>query len=66
MEDTAELCHSKSDWVFFVDHEMMGGQSFKESMAMLKKQHNSLPILKQTDKNRKTLYPFLEIQMKGM
>jgi hypothetical protein len=52
---TASLMRSS-----FVDDEMTGGQGFKESAAMLKKQHNSLPVLKQTDKNRNTTYLFLE------
>jgi hypothetical protein len=39
---------------------MTAGQSFNKSAAMLKKQCNSLPILKQMDKNRKMMYPFLE------
>jgi hypothetical protein len=34
MDDVAELCHSKSDEVFFVDDETTGGQSFKESATM--------------------------------
>jgi hypothetical protein len=37
-----------------------GGQGLKDLAAMLKKQHNSLPVLKQKDWNGKTIYPFLE------
>jgi orotate phosphoribosyltransferase len=44
MDNAAEIRHSESDEVFFVDDEMTGGQSFKESAAMLKKQRNSLPV----------------------
>jgi hypothetical protein len=40
--------------------ETMGGQSFKELTVMLKFWSNSLPVLKQTDKNRKTTYPFFQ------
>jgi hypothetical protein len=61
MEDAAELRHSNSDEVFHVDDEMTGDQGAKESAAMIKKQCNSLPVLKQTGKNGKVLYPFLEI-----
>jgi hypothetical protein len=60
MEDAAELHHSDSDEVVLFDDETTGGLGSKESAAMLKKRRNSLPVLKQTDKNSKTSYPFLE------
>jgi hypothetical protein len=65
MDNNVELCHSKSDEVFFVDHETMGGPCFKESAAMLKKQHHSLPVLKQTDISRKMTSMFRKSQQKG-
>jgi hypothetical protein len=60
MEDSAELHHSESDDVVLVDDKTTGVQGAKESAATIKKQHNSLPVLKQTDKSGKTSYPFLE------
>jgi hypothetical protein len=60
MDDNTELCNSDPDEVIFID-EMTGGQGGKESAAMQKK----LPILKQSDQNRKTTYPFLEIPTNG-
>jgi hypothetical protein len=60
MEDAAGLHHSESDEAILVDDGTTGDQGSKESAAMIKKQHNSLPVLKQTDKNSKILYPFLE------
>jgi hypothetical protein len=60
MDDAAEIRHSESDEVFYVDDDTMGGQGSKESATMLKKQRNSLPVLKQTDRQGKMSYPFLE------
>jgi hypothetical protein len=60
MEDAAGLRHSKSDDVILVDDETTGDPGSKESAVMIKKWRNSLPILKQTDKNDKISYPFLE------
>jgi hypothetical protein len=59
MDNIAEICHSKSDEVLVVD-EATGGQGVKELTAMVKKQINSLPVLKQTDRNRKISYLVLE------
>jgi hypothetical protein len=53
MEDAAGLRHSESDEVVLVDDETTGDQGAKESAAMIKKRRNSLPVLKQTDKNGK-------------
>jgi hypothetical protein len=60
MDDGAEIRHSESDEVFYVDDDTMGGQGSKESATMIKKRHNSLPALKQTDWQGKITYPFLE------
>jgi hypothetical protein len=60
MEDTAGLHHSESDVVILVDDETTGDPGSKESTTMQKKQCNSLPVLKQTDQQGKTTYPFLE------
>jgi hypothetical protein len=60
MDNAAEIRHSKSDEVFYVDGDTMGGQGSKESATMLKKWRNSLPVLRQTDQQGKTSYPFLE------
>jgi hypothetical protein len=56
MDNTAEIHHSKSDEVVFVDDETTGGQDPKESATMLKKRRNSLPVLKQTDQQGKTTW----------
>jgi hypothetical protein len=60
MEDTVELRHSESDEVILVDDETMGDPGSKELAAMMKKWRNSLPVLKQTDRKGKIMYPFLE------
>jgi hypothetical protein len=60
MEDAAGLYHSESDEVILVDDETTGDPGSKESAVMQKKQHNSLPVLKQTDRQGKISYPFLE------
>jgi hypothetical protein len=60
MDNAAELSHSKSEEVFVVDDDTTGGQGSKELATMVKKQHNSLPVLEQTDQQGKTTYPFLK------
>jgi hypothetical protein len=59
MDDDTELHNGDSDEVMLID-ETTGGQGGKESSAMLKKQHNSLPVLKQCNQHRKITYLFLE------
>jgi hypothetical protein len=53
MDNAAEICHSDSDEVLFVDDEMTGGVDPKESATMQKKRSKSLPVLKQTDRKGK-------------
>jgi hypothetical protein len=65
MDDAAEICHSDSDEVLFVDDETTGGVNPKESATMQKKRHNLQPVLKQTDCKARLPIPFWKIPTTG-
>jgi hypothetical protein len=59
MDNPAKILRSESDEVLVVDGTMVG-QGVKELAVMLKKQHNSPPVLLLTDQNGNATYLFSE------